>query len=72
MTKQQYMDIVGRHTPVKLSDGRMGLALSYSMGYVQIDAYRGNDLEELWIPVEDLDLTGDGALVGNVARARRA
>lgn len=49
--------------PIMLRDGRMGLVPYWTDTHAIVDAYRGNDCEQIFISWGDVEHVGNGALL---------
>lgn len=66
MTGQQFDSLSEQSEtplPILLADGRMGLCIARSNAEVLIDAYRGNDHCEVWLPLSQIAHVAGGALI---------
>ena len=64
MTYDEFMAIQ-THTPlpIMLADGRMGLCNHWTKAEILVDAYRGNEGEQIRIPFCRIMNMGGGALI---------
>ena len=64
MTRDQFVKHQdSRPLPVKLLDGRMGLCCHWNDTDIIVDAYRGNNCEQINVPFSKVRVVGDGALI---------
>jgi hypothetical protein len=66
MTYEEFFELaVASRTPlpIMLQDGRAGLCNHFTETDVTIDAYRGNQCEQLRLPYSSISDAGGGALV---------
>lgn len=62
MTKEEFLNMQGdTPLPIKLADGRMGLCLHWTDTEILVDAYRGNDCEQIKVPFVSVVDAGGGA-----------
>ena len=64
MTRDQFVEQQDNTPlPIKLLDGRMGLCCHWNDLEIIVDAYRGNDCEQINIPFSKVAAVGGGALI---------
>lgn len=69
MTKEEFLNLQGGPSslPIMLADGRMGLCNHWTETEILVDAYKGNDGEQIRVPFASIVDTGGGALKENVS-----
>ena len=55
--------------PIELADGRVGLCSHWNETHVIVDAYRGNDSEQVHIPYEEITHLSGQSIYGALKQA---